>query len=286
MKVLPVSFDSFSTRSMATLIETDVKIIIDPSVAVGPKRYGLPPHEIELIELNNSQQRIIGLSKYVDLVIITHYHWDHCPSPNSKHFNVLYGKNILAKSFKENVNRSQGVRGRTVYVELKNKAHFIFADNKEYNLNNTTILFSEPVWHGMRGSKLGYVLMALIQYKNDSILFASDIQGVLDNKTKNIISEFNPTMIIMSGPATYHNFWRDRLLKISNSNIKEIIEKTSVKNIIVDHHLTRDLYFREKIKDLIYFANQFGVTIQTAAEYLGIKNKLLEARRKELYNNI
>jgi len=269
---------------MATLVETDIRIFIDPSVAIGPKRYGLPPHEIELVELNNSQQKIIDLSKDVDLVIITHYHWDHCPYPDSKHFKALYGKDILAKSFKENINKSQSIRGKTVYSKLKNKAYFIFADSKEYNVGNTTILFSEPVWHGEKESKLGYVLMALIQYKDKSLLFASDIQGVLDNKTKNIILEFDPTMIIMSGPATYHNFWNDKLLKISNSNMKEIIEKTSVRNIIIDHHLARDLHFKEKIEDLVRFADQFGITIQTAAEYLGVENKLLEARRKDLYN--
>ena len=54
----------------------------------------------------------------------------------------------------------------------------------------------------------------------------------------------------MSGPATYHNFWDDKLLEISNSNMKEIIEKTSVRNIIIDHHLARDLHFKEKIEDL------------------------------------
>jgi len=37
MKVLPVAFDSFGARSMATYVETkDVKIFIDPAVALSP----------------------------------------------------------------------------------------------------------------------------------------------------------------------------------------------------------------------------------------------------------
>ena len=49
MKIKPLAFDSFGARSMCTLVETrDIKIVIDPSVALAPKRYGLPPHEMEL----------------------------------------------------------------------------------------------------------------------------------------------------------------------------------------------------------------------------------------------
>ena len=45
MKIKPVASDSMGTRSMATYVETkDVKIFIDPGVALGPSRYGLPPH--------------------------------------------------------------------------------------------------------------------------------------------------------------------------------------------------------------------------------------------------
>jgi len=49
MKIKPIAFDSFGARSLCTLVETkDVIIIVDPSVALGPKRYGLPPHEIKI----------------------------------------------------------------------------------------------------------------------------------------------------------------------------------------------------------------------------------------------
>ena len=49
MKIIPISSDSLGVRSMATYIETkDCKILIDPSAALGPKRYGLPPHQKEL----------------------------------------------------------------------------------------------------------------------------------------------------------------------------------------------------------------------------------------------
>ena len=54
MKVLPIASDSLGVRSMATYVETkDCKILIDPSAALGPKRYGLPPSEQEIDALKN-----------------------------------------------------------------------------------------------------------------------------------------------------------------------------------------------------------------------------------------
>ena len=57
MNVIPLSSDSLGVRSMATYVETkDCKILIDPSAALGPKRYGLPPHQKELEELFNTKK--------------------------------------------------------------------------------------------------------------------------------------------------------------------------------------------------------------------------------------
>ena len=56
MKIIPLAFDSLGVRSMATGVETDLRIIIDPGAALGPSRYNLPPSKIEL-------QRLEELSK-------------------------------------------------------------------------------------------------------------------------------------------------------------------------------------------------------------------------------
>ena len=49
MKVNLLFSDSMGIRSMATLVEVgDEKIFIDASAALGPYRYGLPPHPLEL----------------------------------------------------------------------------------------------------------------------------------------------------------------------------------------------------------------------------------------------
>lgn len=60
-------------------------------------------------------------------------------------------------------------------------------------------------------------------------------------------------------------------LEKTNENLKYIVENTGAE-LIIDHHLLRDKKFREKI----------NVDFKTVAEFLGEKNLLLEAYRKEI----
>ncbi|MEO2154904.1 MAG: hypothetical protein ABGW69_03805 [Nanoarchaeota archaeon] len=286
MKIKPVAFDSFSTRSMATIIETDLKIFIDPSIAIAPRRYGLEPSKIELNELNKKKKEIIEEAKSTDLFIITHYHWDHCPNPNEEHFEIFKSNaKFLIKDFNK-TNKSQLKRGNNVISEarkLNNEFIFEFADNKNFEMNNTFIEFSKPLNHGVN-DLLGKIIMIKISYKNNNVVFASDIQGINNKETLNELIKFNPYFLILSGPATYHYKWKNKWTKRDNHYLKELIEKTDIKTIIIDHHLLRDLNYKEKIKEVIEFSKQFNVKIITAAEFLGIENKQLEAKRKELIN--
>ena len=57
MNVKPLASESLGVRSMATYVETkDCKILIDPSAALGPKRYGLSPHQKERIVLSKTKE--------------------------------------------------------------------------------------------------------------------------------------------------------------------------------------------------------------------------------------
>ena len=63
-RIAPLAFDSFGVRSMATFVETDdLKVLIDPGVALAPVRYGLEPHPLEwqrLDEARGSNKAICG----------------------------------------------------------------------------------------------------------------------------------------------------------------------------------------------------------------------------------
>lgn len=278
MKIRPIAFDSFGARSMCTVVETkDVKIVIDPSVALAPKRYGLPPHEIELRrkeELWNAIRREI---KYADIIVITHYHYDH---HNPSEPGALKGKVVLVKHPKEKINFSQMKRASYFLSLIDGRVEF--ADSRSFEFENTRIVFSKPVPHG-KDSKLGYVLEVLIE-EDKRFLFTSDVEGFpLDEQVKFIINS-NPDILFADGPMTYMpHIYGKKLLEKSLKNILKILENTDVKVVVMDHHLLRDLNWRSKIYDVFGRAEELGVKVKSAAEFAGLEENLLEARRKELY---
>ena len=78
MRIIPLSFDSLGTRSMATYVEAkDVKVLIDPGVALAPNRNGRPPHPIEIDLMMKEWKRIKAHANKANVLIVTHYHYDH-----------------------------------------------------------------------------------------------------------------------------------------------------------------------------------------------------------------
>jgi predicted metallo-beta-lactamase superfamily hydrolase len=72
MKIIPIASESFGVRSLATYVETeDVKVLIDPGVAIAPKRYGLPPNEIEFEQLRKLREILNNFAKKSDIITIS-----------------------------------------------------------------------------------------------------------------------------------------------------------------------------------------------------------------------
>jgi predicted metallo-beta-lactamase superfamily hydrolase len=77
-KIVPLGFDSFGVRSMATYVETkDLKILIDPGVSLAPLRYGMEPHPLEWQRLDETWETIKRYAEESDVLVVTHYHYDH-----------------------------------------------------------------------------------------------------------------------------------------------------------------------------------------------------------------
>ena len=73
MKVIPLASESLGVRSLAIFIKIGVVgILIDPGVALGPKRYSLSPAEAELTALREARERIQNYSKEATMVTISH----------------------------------------------------------------------------------------------------------------------------------------------------------------------------------------------------------------------
>jgi hypothetical protein len=282
MKVIPLAFESLGTRSMATFVETmDCRILIDPGVALGPWRYGLEPHKIELERKFQHWSEIKSYSENSDILIVTHYHYDHY---NPGEAEIYRGKTVLIKDPEKNINFSQKKRSKYFLSQIKNLPREIHhSDGQTFEFGNTFVIFSEPVYHGT-DSKLGYVTEVGLKEGKDTFLHTSDVEGPSLKTQVSFIIEQDPDIIFCDGPMTYMpNNYSQQSLRDSIQNIMEIIYKTRVKKLILDHHLLRDLDWKESIKDLFPVAEEKGVEIISAAEFRGSKNDLLEARRKELW---
>ncbi len=287
-----IGFDSMGTRGMATVIDTGTyKIIIDPGVSIAPRRYGLPPHDIELDHLEKYLSVIRDELLDADIAVITHYHRDHYLYRKGE--EIYYkDKVIFLKDPVRNINPSQKIRSYVLLnkMNVKNLARKVaIIDNREYVLENIKITGSPPVPHGKPRTKLGYVVMILISINEYRILHASDVQGPISRKALDYIVRMKPNLLIISGPPTYMVGTKIEQKYIDKAfhNLVEIANKLPINStIILDHHFMRDrnysIYLKELRKNIDKVRN---VKLITAAEYMGYKIKQLEAYRKELWEN-
>ncbi len=282
MRIVPVAFDSMGVRSMATLVATkDARIFIDPSVSLAPSRYGLPPHEVEIRRMNEKWEEIKENVKGCEVVVITHYHYDHHKPDEA---GILEGKKLLLKHPKEKINRSQ--MGRAAYFLEKLRelnVEIDYCDGKSYEFGNTLVEISQPVFHGAN-SRLGFVVEVYIE-EDKGFLFSSDVEGPIHEDQLAFMLEKNAKTVFIDGPMTYMLGYRysKKSFESSVANLKKLIERTDVKELVLDHHLLRDLNWRERMREVFEFAEQHGVKVMSAANFAGVEEDLLEARRDELY---
>jgi len=282
-RIVPLAFDSFGVRSMATFVETDdLRILIDPGVALAPIRYGLEPHFLEWQRLDETWEEVKRYAEEADVLVVTHYHYDH----HDPDYPELYkNKTIFVKHPTENINRSQKERAvlyLTAIKELPKKLEF--ADGKNFQMGKTLITFSKAVCHGTN-PRLGYVTEVSIKSNSEKFLCTSDVEGPSLEDQINFILEEKPDILFVDGPMTYMLGYRYsfKSLEISNSNLVKAIKETNLNTLVLDHHFLRDLNYRLRIKPVYEAAEKQGVKVVTAAEFCGRKIEMLEALRKELY---
>ena len=282
-KIVPLAFDSFGVRSMATFVETsDLKILIDPGVSLAPLRYGLEPHPLELQRLNETWETIKQYAEDSDVLIVTHYHYDH-HDPN--HPELYKAKRVFIKHPTENINKSQRNRAAFFLEAIKGLPKKIeISDGNTFLLGKTRIAFSKAVCHGTN-PRLGYVTEVSIKSNNEKFLHTSDVEGPsLEEQIKFILEE-KPDVLFVDGPMTYMLGYRYsfKSLEISNNNLVKAMRETGLQTLVLDHHFLRDLKYKTRIKPVYEAAEKYDVKVLTAAEFCGRKIEMLEALRKELY---
>lgn len=281
MRIMPLAFDSFSTRSVATYVDTkDCKILIDPGIAIAPSRYGLAPHPIEVKSLQEGWNLIKKYVKAADVMTLTHYHYDH---HNPEEPGIWEGKKAFVKHPTENINLSQKGRAAEFLPKIQEIAEVEYCDGKSYEFGKTKLTFSDAVPHGP-ATRLGWVTEVMIEEGSECFIHTSDVEGPCLKEHVDFIMKGNPSTLFVDGPLSYIMYrYGTKAMQNSVLNLQEIIRKTDVKKIMIDHHFLRDLKWREKILPVFEAAEKKGVFFGTAADFLQRKNELLEANRKELF---
>ncbi|RLF41111.1 MAG: MBL fold metallo-hydrolase [Thermoplasmata archaeon] len=282
MNIEPIASDSLGVRSMATYVETkDYKIFIDPSAALGPSRYGLPPAPQEIEMLEKTKQIIAEKARDCDILVISHYHYDHY-DPSETFYE---GKKVFAKDISSNINASQRGRGEEFREIVKDKCELIYCDDSTYEIKDTKIKFSPPFFHGPANVRLGYVIMTTVDDGKTKLLHASDVQGPVTKDAADYIIAEKPDLLIIDGPPTLFLGWRfsRRNLEDASDNLVRILNEVENCEVILDHHLLRDLQYKTRFPKPYEIGKD---RVKTFAEYLGLENNTLEAHRKELWNEI
>ncbi|MCD6340916.1 MAG: hypothetical protein J7L51_03085 [Desulfurococcales archaeon] len=287
MEVRLIGFDSLGVRSMASVIYTDdVSIFIDPAVSLAPWRFSLKPHPLELKQLECVASKICEVAKDVDVIVLTHYHYDHHDPGKHVPVDIYEGKDVIIKDPRNNINVSQRIRASRFLKLIKDKArNIIVGDGREFTYGKTKLLLSKPVPHGV-DSRLGYVTEVLIDDGDYKIIHTSDVEGPVTNDAVEFILNNRPDLIIIDGPPTYlvgHHFTED-IISRSISNLARIVSALGDVTIVLDHHLLRDLNYREFYSKVIKHGASTKARVMCAAEFMGMEPMLLEARRKELYS--
>ncbi len=149
-----------------------------------------------------------------------------------------------------------------------------FADGRRFRLGKTKIRFTEPLFHGIEYSRVGWVLSTIIEYGGEKFMHTSDLNGpIIEDYAELIINE-NPDYVVLDGPMTYMLGYTLNLINFRRviQNMLEIIERCDFKLLIWDHHLVREPKFRERTKDVWIYARKCRKNVLTAREYtFGVK---------------
>lgn len=274
-----IGTESMGVRSLCCLVAlTDRRIVIDPGVALGYRRYGLLPHPLQVAAGRRVRNKILQALANATDVIFSHFHGDHIPLLDANPYQLSV--NELPPCFsqlrcwsKSDDDLSDGMRHR--FHDLANLlgANIQLAEGR----SEGPLSFSLAVPHGAPDSKLGTVMMTRIEMDDRVFVHASDIQ-LLDNSTVERVIDWQPDIILAAGPPLYLH----RLSKADQErawiNALRLVQNIGV--VILDHHLMRS---QEGAVWLDELSAKSGKRVYCAADFMDRPRQLLEAKRMQLY---
>ncbi|MCL6465610.1 MAG: hypothetical protein K6T77_02500 [candidate division WOR-3 bacterium] len=277
MKIRIIGAESLGVRSMCCVVETKTRrVLIDPGVALAPRRSGLVPHKIEVGEAAAIREKILNEVKMASDVVISHFHGDHAPllEPDPYQINLIDFVAKLGVS-------ALWVKGRAGNTRLMDERlrHFaqLLGDRMVEGEGKDTgdVTFSLPCQHGVEGR--GMVMMTRVSEGNEVFVHGSDIQLLAEDGVEAIIA-WKPDVVFVAGPPIYLSVLSKEAQNRAFINGVKLARAIGL--LIVDHHLLRSETGREWLENL---SARSKARVVDAATFMGLQTKLLEANRKRLY---
>ena len=277
-----IGTESLGVRGLSCFVKAGTRrILIDPGVALGYIRHGLLPHPLQVAEGERVRQRIIEALESATDLVFSHFHGDHVPLQKANPYQLAIRhlpenfQNICcwSKSW-DSLGERMKQRAQDLKALLGPNLHIA------EGLTDGPMTFSKAMPHGVKGSKLGTVMMTRIDLGDKVFLHASDIQ-LLDSATIDFIIAWQADIVLASGPPLYIETLPDELRTAAWENGLRLARNVDI--LILDHHLMRDQQGPAWLEALSVKA---GKQVYCAADFMGKKRLLLEAERTKLYETM
>jgi predicted metallo-beta-lactamase superfamily hydrolase len=274
--------ESLAVRSLCCLVQIgDRKIVIDHGLALGYERHGLLPHPVQVAVGEQVRQQIIAALEDATDVVMSHFHGDHVPLPNSNPYQLQAQR--VAPLYRMTRLWAKGPEGLSPRM-ARRRASLVEALGRELpnaeGQSDGTLTFSPSVPHGRPNTHLGTVMMTRIEREGTVFVHASDIQ-LLDDRAVSLILDWRPDIALVGGPPLYLSKLLLEQRAVAWENAKRLARH--VDTLILDHHLLR---CEEGLRWLDRLSSETGLRVICAADLMGKPRCLLEARRAQLYEEM
>ncbi|MEA1964827.1 MAG: MBL fold metallo-hydrolase [Candidatus Aerophobetes bacterium] len=159
--------------------------------------------------------------------------------------------------------------GPWINEENLKRNRIYLADGKSFQVGDTKVKFTLPLFHGMEYDKVGWVTALVVERAKTRLIYSSDLQGPIIEDYASWIAREKPHILILDGPPTYllGYMLNSVNLKRSIKNLIYILDEVSPQILIYDHHLLRDYRYRERVARIYEYAAKKNKKILTAAEW-------------------
>jgi predicted metallo-beta-lactamase superfamily hydrolase len=274
--------ESLGVRSLSCVVEVENrKIVIDPGLALGYRRYGLLPHPAQVAVGEQMRRKILAELKDATDVVMSHFHGDHVPLPDANPYQLKAQQAAPlcrtpqfwtkgSRGLSDNMLRRRESLGKVLGRGLPN------AEGQGDGL----LAFSPPMPHGRPNTKLGTVMMTRIEWEGTVFVHASDIQ-LLDGEAVSFILDWQPDIALAGGPPLYLPWLSSEYREAAWKNAWRLARH--VDTLILDHHLLR---CEEGLSWLDRLSSETGHRVICAADFMERPRCSLEARRRQLYEEM